>query len=302
MSQGEQKQAKRGDWMRMGIFILAIAAIVILSGMLSAIVTNPCIDGTAYGACSTKNPGNWCHGSVSAPTLDTLVTQCPCNKVPGYVQQGEGDSAACVLATCDDGTSAGNCAKTKPKVCIGGANYYDNATKCGCPSGTVASGLFCTYPPCNDGGTTVQNGVCSSKTIGKKCVNGNLVDKASECPCTGTTTKVGEACVVVCNDGTQMGECSAKKPKECTLTVSGTGYLKDNAGKCGCPEGQVASGSLCADAGILGGIGTGADVLGGNAPAANQSSEGTGSSALSCCCLPAALIGIAGGFVFSRKR
>ena len=30
-------------------------------------------------------------------------------------------------------------------------------------------------------------------------VNGQLVDKASECPCSGALTKVGETCVIVCS-------------------------------------------------------------------------------------------------------
>jgi hypothetical protein len=268
-------------------FVLAFAGLGHSAGV--------CADGTAYGACSTRNPGQYCIGNLDSPALGTLITICPCSRFPGYIQEGEGDTANCVLAKCDDGTNAGNCAIVKPKVCVGGSLYADNATKCGCPAGkrAAADGIFCGFIPCNDAGVSVPEGTCSPKK-GTKCVSGVLVDKASECGCPAGKTKMGDACSVVCSDGTEDGKCSSTKPKKCT-----NGYLLDDAVSCGCPEGLNPVGKQCS-ASVLGGLG-GADALsGGNA--SNETGTAGGANALSCCCLPTALVGIAGGFIFFRKR
>jgi hypothetical protein len=280
--------------MRHLAFILAFAALAL--GMAHAITVGSCADGTQYGKCSTTNPGSYCTGSISAPSLQLYVAMCKCEAVAGWVQQGEGEGATCVQAKCADGTTNGQCSSvTKPKVCVGGSNYYDNATKCGCPAGkrVAANGISCEFIPCSDGDVSVPEGTCSAKKE-KKCVNGALVDKASECGCPIGETRDGETCGIVCSDGTKDGVCSSTKPKECV-----NGYLLDNAAKCGCPGGQVAAGKKCTDS-VLGGL-TGADLLGGSA--GNETGNATGgSSALSCCCLPTALIGIIGGFAFFRKN
>lgn len=286
--------------MRLSLVVLAVAAVVIaFSGMLFAIDTSPCSDGTLYGKCSSKSPGYYCTGSLSNPALGPLLSVCPCTNYPGWVQDGAGDEATCIQAKCDDGTKMGECTANKPKFCVGGSTYADNATKCGCPSGQKASpaGISCEYLPCSDG---TKDGICSSKSVGKKCVQSVLVDKASECACKSGYTKIGEACVLQCSDGTESGKCSLTKPKECNEN----GYLLDNAGKCGCPDGQVAdsSGKRCVPGGI-GGI-SGSDLLGGSSSGGNQSAGGSGAGlgGLQCCCLPTALIGLAGGFAFFRKR
>jgi len=219
------------------------------------------------------------------------------------VQEGTGVDATCVQAKCADGTLNGQCsAATKPKVCVGGSTYADNATKCGCPTGKriAAGGIFCEYIPCTDGDVSVPEGTCSAKKQ-KKCVNGLLVDKASECDCPTGQTRQGETCGVVCSDGTKSGECASAKPKECTLTGTGTGILMDNAVKCGCPEGLTAVGKQCTDS-VLGGL-PGSDLLGGAQTGNNSSGSSSGSGPTTCCpCLPAALIGILGGFAFFRKK
>jgi len=280
--------------MRLSLLMLAIFGLFAFSGMPHAIEAASCADGTPYGKCSTKNPGQYCTGSIYAPTLGTLLSVCPCSKFLGYVQQGEGETATCILAKCTDGTEAGKCSATKPKQCVNGA-LVDNATACGCPSGKrpSANGLACEFIPCNDSGTPVPEGTCSPRKE-KKCVNGILVSKASECGCPPGKTKMGEACGVVCSDGTEDGKCSPAKPKKCV-----NGYLLDDAPACGCPDGQVAVGKQCSAsaAGELGGV----EMLSGG----NTSSSGSGapaSNALSCCCLPTALIGIAGGYAFFRKK
>ncbi|MFA6907514.1 MAG: hypothetical protein WC263_01675 [Candidatus Micrarchaeia archaeon] len=277
--------------MRRFAFILAFVALA--SGMAHAITVGSCADGTQYGKCSTLNPGGYCTGSISAPTLQVYVAKCKCETVPGWVQEGSGDAAVCVQAKCVDGTLTGSCAIAKPNVCVGGANYAPNATKCGCPAGkkVAAGGIFCEFIPCTDGDVSVPEGMCSAKKQ-KKCVGGVLVDKASECDCPVGQTRDGETCGVVCIDGTKDGSCSATLPKECT-----NGYLLDNAVKCGCPDGLSAVGKQCTNS-VLAAV-PGADLLGG---AGNGTGVGAGgSSALSCCCLPTALIGVIGGFAFFRK-
>ncbi|MFA5021315.1 MAG: hypothetical protein WC517_04635 [Patescibacteria group bacterium] len=264
--------------------------------MAHAVTVGSCADGTQYAKCSTANPGSYCIGSISAPTLQLYVSKCPCEAVSGWVQQGAGDDATCVQAKCSDGTLNGQCsAVTKPKVCVGGTTYADNATKCGCPAGkrVAAGGVFCEFIPCTDGDVSVPEGMCSAKKQ-KKCVSGVLVDKASECGCPTGQTLQNESCGVVCSDGTHDGACSATKPKECT-----NGYLLDNAVKCGCPEGLNAAGKQCTNS-ILGST-NGADLLGSAGNDSNSGAAGS-SNALSCCCLPTALIGVIGGFAFFRKN
>ena len=285
----------------MGKFAFVFAIFALALSMAHAISVGTCADGTQYGKCSTVNPGSYCIGSINSPSLQVYVAMCKCEAIAGWQQQGDGDSAVCVQAKCADGTLNGQCsAATKPKVCVGGTTYADNATKCGCPSGKriAAGGVFCEFIPCTDDGLAVPEGTCSAKKQ-KKCVNGVLVDKASECGCPLGQTQQGESCSVVCSDGTKEGTCSSTLPKECILTGTGTGMLLDNATMCGCPDGQTAVGKLCTTS-IIGSL-PGSDLLGGNSSANGTGATG-GSSALSCCCLPSALIGIVGGFAFFRKR
>jgi len=277
--------------MRRFAFVLAFIA---LAFSTAHALGSPCADGTAYGQCSSANPGSFCTGNINSPALGVLLTKCPCTKFSGWEQSGSGDDATCVQAKCTDGTMNGQCsAVTKPKVCVGGSTYTDNSTKCGCPAGkrVAAGGIFCEFIPCTDGDVSVPEGMCSAKKQ-KKCVNGALIDKASECGCPIGQTLQGETCGVVCTDGTLDGACSGTKPKECV-----NGYLLDNALKCGCPDGLSAVGKQCTNS-ILGSTNS-ADLLSG---AGNDTGSAEGSSsALSCCCLPTALIGIIGGFAFFRK-
>jgi|GEM_PF-1072306 len=282
---------------------LIVVALVLASGIAFA-YGEPCADGTKYGQCSTKSPGLYCTGTP--PILQPYVALCPCEKVNGYLQQGTGDSATCVQALCGDGTKNGECAKTKPNVCVGGEMYAPNATKCGCPSGKRVSsgGVFCEFIPCDYNGETVNEGACSVKK-GKSCFGGVMVDNAS-CGCPIGTTKVGDKCSMLCSDGTIDGSCSATKPKKCVA-----GDLVYDADLCGCPEGQTKIGKQCA-ANALDMLGSGTDLLtgangngnqnaNGNATPAGGLGAGAGTTPLSCCCLPTALIGIIGGFVAFGK-
>jgi hypothetical protein len=279
---------------RMRQFAFVFALLALSFGMAHAITVGSCSDGTQYGKCSTVNPGSYCTGSISSPNLQIYVANCKCEAVAGWVQQGSGDEATCIQAKCTDGTSNNQCSPTKPKACVNGA-LVDNAAKCGCPSGKRVSSnsLLCEFIPCTDGSISVPEGTCSAKKA-KKCVNGVLVDKASECGCPSGQTMQGDTCGVVCSDGTKDGACSSAKPKQCV-----NGYLLDNAVACGCPDGLNAVGKTCS-ASVFGGTGS-SNLLGG-ASGNDSQTQGTGSSALSCCCLPTALIGIIGGFAFFRKK
>ena len=292
------------------LFLMAVIVAAFLNLGYAALSFPNCVDGTTYYSCSTKSPGMRCIGTTSSTSLSRDLT-CLCESVPGYITQGTGDSAECVLAKCGS-LNSGDCdPNNKPKMCSMGS-LVDNATKCGCPTGEVASGLSCSYPPCNDGGTTVANGVCSPKTSGKKCINGALVWNANggasapACPCASGLTKVGDTCVRLCDDGTSEGNCSSTKPKQCT-----NGYLVDNATACGCPSGQVAVGTRCGDAAATGGLGSvNLPILqlsgNGSANTSNQSAStpllGGNGNGNCCCCLPTALTGIAVGLVFFRKK
>jgi len=100
-----------------------------------------------------------------------------------------------VQAACADGTPSGFCSVTKPQMCMAGA-LVDNATMCGCPPGKIISvnGIFCEFSPCMDGNVSVPDGTCSAN-MQKKCVNGVLVDKATECGCPSGTIQQGELCI-----------------------------------------------------------------------------------------------------------
>jgi hypothetical protein len=291
--------------MRNFAFILVFAAaLAAFSGTVFAITTGNCADGTAYGKCSTKNPGQYCIGSASAPTLQPYAAPatsggfyCKCEDVSGYITQGSGADATCVAAKCGNINTYSCDTSNKPKYCVNGA-LVDNSTACGCPTGkkVAADKLTCEYPPCDDGGTAVPDGQCSPKKQ-KKCVNGQLVNKASECGCKNTMNRTGETCSVFCSDGTVDGQCSATKPKKCV-----NGYLLEKAADCGCPEGKTVVGNQCSDS-PFGNLGGGGDLLGGGSNGTNESSVAGGPpSALSCCCLPTALIGVVGGFVYFRKK
>lgn len=282
------------------VIVLAVLAMAALPDTVYAITTGSCSDGTPYNGCSSVSPGYWCHGSINSPTLDVLLTVCPCSKTAGWMEQ----SGACVKANCNDGTQAGQCSITKPKQCVNGV-LMDNATACHCPSGYQidANKITCSAIPCNVSGTPVVSGQCYK---GQLCQSGQMVDKASQCPCISPAVAQGEKCVVFCTDSgankIAVGSCSAVDYKQCILSGTGTGVLLANATACGCPSGQTANGAYCT-ASVAGALGGAADILGG-AQAGNNSSGAsvTGSAnALSCCCLPTAMIGIVGGFVAFRK-
>ncbi|MCX8174836.1 MAG: hypothetical protein N3E51_01380 [Candidatus Micrarchaeota archaeon] len=286
----------------MSLMRVCLAALVALFFSASvSFAAGVCSDGTPYGKCSTVNPGNYCTGALESPSLSMYPRLCRCEAVPGWVQQGEGDTATCIRAKCSDGTAAGECSSTKPKQCVNGA-LVDNATKCGCPAGRKpsANGITCEYIPCNDSGVSVPEGTCSPKTSGKKCVNGTLVDKASDCKCKSGFQQKAERCVAVCSDGTEAGECSSAKPKECVLSGTGVPVLLDNAAKCGCPAGMRAVGKLCTES-SLGGFGSSEIIPVGSPSPSEAGAPGQASGTGLCCCLPTMLIGIAGGFAYWKK-
>lgn len=176
---------------------------------------------------------------------DCCIGRCPEARF-NYtaIASGKAEISNIRLKSCSDGTPGGQCSAQKPSECVLG-QLADNADKCGCPAGMRANGKACEFIPCIDSGVSVPEGTCSPKTSGRMCVKGQLADRASSCPCKPGTTQQGEACVVLCGDGTLAGDCSADKPKECVVSETGAGALADNAARCGCPEGQFLSGNSC---------------------------------------------------------
>ena len=112
-------------------------------------------------------------------------------------------------------------------MCMAGA-LVDNATMCGCPPGKIfsANGIFCEFTPCMDGNISVPDGMCSAN-MQKKCMNGVLVDKATECGCPSGTIQQGELCI------TQTAETISSCG---TLGTANTIYMLDQnvntAGTC----------------------------------------------------------------------
>ena len=186
--------------------------------------------------CPCSNPADCCLGRCPEARFNYAA-----------IASGKAEISEIRLKSCVDGTPGGQCSVQKPQECVLG-QLVGNAIRCGCPAlmRAAADGKTCEFIPCIDNGVSVPEAACSPKTSGKMCVNGQLVDKASSCPCKSGTTKQGEACaVVLCEDGTKAGVCSTNKPKECTLSETGIGALIDNAAKCGCPVGQFLSGNIC---------------------------------------------------------
>lgn len=100
------------------------------------------------------------------------------------------------LKGCADGTPGGQCSAQKPQECVLG-QLVNNAGKCGCPAGMRAApgGKACEFIPCIDSGVSVPEATCSSKTAGKKCENGTLIDKPSECGCPAGQFLSGNTCL-----------------------------------------------------------------------------------------------------------
>ncbi|MCX6771372.1 MAG: hypothetical protein NTX79_04930 [Candidatus Micrarchaeota archaeon] len=175
--------------------------------------------------------GNTC--SVSTTSLTAVIQPANAQTVtlhfnrvnPKTISAKLIGQATCTVSgsqqTCSDGTPSGNCAITKPKVCVGGSTYYDNATKCGCPAGkrVAAGGVYCEFIPCTDGDVSVPEGMCSAKKQ-KKCVSGVLVNKASECGCPSSMTTVGESCISASTTPeTQSNQTQEPSTTNCTVSL-----------------------------------------------------------------------------------
>ncbi|MFA5106405.1 MAG: hypothetical protein WC506_05615 [Candidatus Micrarchaeia archaeon] len=180
---------------------------------------------------------------------DCCIGRCPEAKF-NYtaLALGKGQIINISQKPCSDGTAGGQCSAQKPSECVLGV-LVGNPSKCGCPTGMRAAsdGITCEFIPCIDNGVSVPQGACSSKTIGKKCVNGMLIDKSSECGCPPgmRAAQDGNACEFnPCMDGNVSvpgGACS-------TMTIGkkcSNGTLVDMPSECGCPAGLVLSGNSC---------------------------------------------------------
>ncbi len=97
------------------------------------------------------------------------------------------------LKNCLDGTPGGQCSASKPAECVLG-RLVENSYRCGCPNGMRQKGSGCEPITCLDGGTIVPYNACSTATIGKKCAEGILISKPSECGCPPAQLRLGETC------------------------------------------------------------------------------------------------------------
>jgi hypothetical protein len=268
--------------------IYAVLAVFLFSGGLFAINVGTCADGTQYGQCSIPQAGMYCTGSINAPDLQPYSAHCPCDKFPdgsmrsGYTEQTIDGIPTCVQQKCtEDGTPFGSCSPTKPKYCSSGT-LIDKASVCNCSTGyhkeaeRCLSNTGCVYhaPDCNsrqDCDTNVSASTYNTCLTKKGCQYDN------------------PRCNVLSEDCNQnTGKCELKP-----------GCVNANPA---CAEGEKCVNNKC----IKPGLGFGNIDFTGGAPATNgtgnESGTTTGATGLSCCCLPAAGVGLIGLFAFSRKN
>ena len=157
---------------------------------ISAILIKSCSDGTPGGQCSAQKPMECVLGQLVGN-----ANKCSCPSGMRATANGQGcESIPCI----DNGASvpSGACSQiTIGKKCVGGS-LVDMSSVCGCPSGKrpSADGKTCEFNPCIDNWVSVPNGNCSPQTIGKKCVNGTLLDMASACGCPAGQFATGNTC------------------------------------------------------------------------------------------------------------
>jgi hypothetical protein len=185
---------------------------------------NSCADGTQYGKCSSANPGQYCSGSLSAPTLGLTLSICPCSSFSGYVQQGSGDTASCVASRCGN-VNANSCdPSNRPKYCVNG-QLVDNATACGCPTGQTpnSNGRVCDTNPARQSCANDLNcdnwQVCDASA--HRCISASgFCGSSADCP-------VWELC------NTQSHRCEAKRGLCTSLADCGSWQICDvNSKRC----------------------------------------------------------------------
>jgi hypothetical protein len=143
---------------------------------------------------------------------------------------------------CQDGTRAGECSPTKPKVCDVYGNLVDDAERCGCPENSVKRGSECIYS-CEDG---TPIGSCSIDQPFYCNSEAMLEEKVSACGCPPGYDVYGESCRNACEDGTSKYSCStATPPYYCNEEYE----LVMNPLVCGCQSWEFLLEGKCFDPG-----------------------------------------------------
>lgn len=262
--------------------------------------TEACADGTAYFACSTKQPGFAClpDAATGGNTLQNDIVnkivkntdgnpKCACKNYPGYTEAG----GACVSTTCTDAgqtVQSNACAPTKPRQCVNGA-LVDNAALCACPDGSQ---------PAADGKTCTKRSGCRW--------NNPACPENSECKYVESAAgddglcKPKQGCAfgtVTCSD---MQDCDkSSNPNGVCVAKPGCKYVNPP-----CAKGKtcnVAS-NTCEDAAVGGGGDTPL-LPNTQTPGANATTGGAPGGGLPCCPLPAvAAVTMIGLVAYRRAR
>ncbi|RMD62347.1 hypothetical protein D6833_07055, partial [Candidatus Parcubacteria bacterium] len=193
-----------------------------------------CQDNTPVGKCSATRP-YFCDASQNL-VEDCNTCGCNANEVC--------DASGKCVPGCSDGTRVDECSPTQPLFCDANYNLVDNCQKCGCPP--VNNGRYqceatgsCTYYCPGD----IQENTCDPNNQPKYCdpASQSLVDKCTVCGCPPNLGYACDAptdtCVLVCQDGTRVNQCSANQPKYCDPgSGPGNQTLIDDCQTCGCPN------------------------------------------------------------------
>jgi len=235
-----------------------------------AVTTNPCSDGTPYGACSTVTPGKYCIGTLLAPSLIDGASKCPCPS--GYLTNGD----VCEKLTCADGTGYNECSKTIGKTwyrCEAGA-LVERASACACPTDYHKDGEKCAI---NDG-CLYNKPACPPD---KYCDNEKPNATYNTCVLKGGCLYNNPMC-------TESQTC---QPDGSCKLKNGCKYNNP-----GCTSEQICRNNECVARSAFDGLTAGSIT--------NATTTGSSDASLSCCCLPAAgaLVTLTGAFAIRRKK
>lgn len=281
-------------------FVVISLALLAFSGIAAAYSTSPCSDGTAYGACSTKQPGFRCWGdsSIGINTLQLWLVDaqgkpvCPCSNVKGYNEvNGE-----CVKTTCTvGGNEIQNNVCANNQKCSNGA-MADDPSMCGCASGKKAS---------LDGKTCVEN------RDGCRWPNSVKCRTYENCKFDANSTTDSGSCTV--KNGCQYSQYNGQYWDTETQTCNqATGNIEQIPGKCSsdknCTGGKVCNiiKHACEEKTTASGSDSGAPLLGGATTPKPASDTASGDAASKgsnmLCCLPISLGASGVGLAFMRRR
>jgi hypothetical protein len=275
---------------------LAVSSMILLLAFMPlayAAFNDPCTeDGTAYGACSTKNPGYrcWYSSSTGRNTLQLWLVDaqnkpvCPCSAVAGYKES----NGACVKSTCVvSGNTVAEGACLNNLKCSNGDMKEDPAT-CGCPTGKKA-----------------QNGVCVDNKDGCRWPNSLKCLNYQECKFDAASATDSGSCQTMSGCQLPQSQYNNQACNQDTETCNQqTGKCEKKAGTCtsntDCGTGKTCNVLTHACESSSTSTGDSAPLLGGNAAAASTPTDSTSKPTL--CCLPIGLGATGVGLAFASRR